>query len=547
MQVFYKQGRFLIMLLLLFLSNCQCAEEENTKGFFAKDNSDAFALLFTTNMRGYIEPCGCTSDPLGGLDRLAFVVEKARQSFRNRLLFVDAGNLFFDSAQKRTDIDLCQDEAKLDILLSTYQKLKVAGTLPGPFDQSRGYRFYRSFLQKYQISILNEMPRIGQILDQSGVKIGLIGLSSAIDFTKEARRLKDEGALIVVVIAQAPSSIVRTWFQGVEDVDIVILGQEMSEIPSPPELLSEHGPWLVSAAMQGQYLGIVEFRNISLKKAAPWQMNDSFDKNERRSRLLQSRQKSLKRQVNDSGLARRSFLEKQLRSIDMELDKNRKMQNIHIAIEGPHLSVRTLPLRKGIKPLFDVQKKLLAYEKSVPHLVAKCEANTNCQPVKSEQPTYVGVQTCKNCHVAAVNVWENAEVEIAATDEGGLPIKRRSGHALAWSTLEKKHKAADRNCIGCHSVGFMEPGGYCKVKEIDFRKNVQCESCHGPGSLHAVSGDKKWIKRDVPESTCRTCHHVPHIETTASFVYEDKLKLILGKGHGENLLMRLNHGSLKAK
>ena len=223
------------------------------------------------------------------------------------------------------------------------------------------------------------------------------------------------------------------------------------------------------------------------------------------------------------------------------------MPSNQVEIPGPFFKFRAIALHKEITPLPEVQKKLLAYEKSIPHLVSKCEANTNCQPVKPGEPTYVGVQTCKNCHLAAVNVWENAVVEMAGKNEKGLPIKQRSGHSLAWSTLEKKHKATDRNCIGCHSIGFMEPGGYCKVSEIDFRKNVQCESCHGPGSLHALSGDKKWIKREVPESTCRTCHHVPHIETTASFVYEDKLKLILGKGHGEALLMRLNHGSAKSQ
>jgi hypothetical protein len=85
----------------------------------------------------------------------------------------------------------------------------------------------------------------------------------------------------------------------------------------------------------------------------------------------------------------------------------------------------------------------------------------------------------------------------------------------------------------------MKPGGYCKVKDVKPFENVQCENCHGPGSLHAQTGDKKKIQRTVPESTCRSCHHVPHIPTEASFVYKDKLKIILGPGHGESLLRKL--------
>ncbi len=543
MRAFYLQCKFLRMLFLLFLSNCQCA----------KENKDTFALLFTTNVRGYIEPCGCTADPLGGLDRLAFIIDEFQKSFQNRLLFIDAGNLFFDSAEKKADVDLCQDEARLDVLLSTYQNLKVAGTIPGPFDLTRGDQFYRSFLQKHQIPILNYAPFQGQILNQSGVKLGLIGVGSELekaallkpDFIKEIQRLKNEGADIIVAVAQAPTSIVKTWFQSVSDVDVVILGQEMSEVPLLPELLEEQGPWFISAGMQGQYLGVVEFKNISLKKTSHFQIDDRKEKSERRSRLLLNRAQSLKRHIKDATLERRSFLEKQLKNIETELAKAQKMQSNFGEIQGPYFSVRTIALRKEIPPMLEVQKKRLAYEKSLPRLVAKCEEKVNCESVKAGMPTYVGVQTCKNCHQAAVNVWENSVWEMNAKDEKGLSIKQRSGHAIAWSTLEKKHKESDRSCIGCHSIGFMEPGGYCKVNEIDFRKNVQCESCHGPGSLHAVSGDKKLIKREVPESVCRSCHHVPHIETTTSFVYEDKVKLILGKGHGEALLMRLNHGVTK--
>ena len=87
----------------------------------------------------------------------------------------------------------------------------------------------------------------------------------------------------------------------------------------------------------------------------------------------------------------------------------------------------------------------------------------------------------------------------------------------------------------------MQPGGYCKSTEVDFRKDVQCESCHGPGSLHAKSGKKQDIIGKVDEQTCRNCHHVPHIKSFESFNFERDVVKVLGKGHGEKLLQQLNH------
>ena len=126
-------------------------------------------------------------------------------------------------------------------------------------------------------------------------------------------------------------------------------------------------------------------------------------------------------------------------------------------------------------------------------------------------------------------------------DKLGNPIIRKLGHAHAWETLVANKKAQDPNCIGCHSIGYDKPGGYCKVDEVDFRKNVQCESCHGPGSKHAAAGTKDFIKRAVPESTCRGCHHVPHIATPESFNYDESLLKITGPGHGEELYNQLKH------
>ncbi len=59
-----------------------------TRGFDAARTAE---IYFSTEVAGYVEPCGCTTKPLGGVQRLATVV---RRGHDNHAL-VDAGNLLF--------------------------------------------------------------------------------------------------------------------------------------------------------------------------------------------------------------------------------------------------------------------------------------------------------------------------------------------------------------------------------------------------------------------------------------------------------------------
>jgi len=69
---------------------------------------------------------------------------------------------------------------------------------------------------------------------------------------------------------------------------------------------------------------------------------------------------------------------------------------------------------------------------------------------------------------------------------------------------------------------------------------VQCEACHGPGSLHAAK--PKRVKVPVPapgKAVCDTCHTPEHSDT---FQLEAYLRDVLGKGHGEKRRAALGDG-----
>src|SRR5262249_12489855 len=87
------------------------------------------------------------------------------------------------------------------------------------------------------------------------------------------------------------------------------------------------------------------------------------------------------------------------------------------------------------------------------------------------KPTYVGSEACRNCHRSAYKVW------------------KETPHSHAYQTLVDARRPSlrqhDGECIVCHTVGFGYTSGFTNEQQTPKLKNVGCESCHGPGSLHA--------------------------------------------------------------
>ncbi len=97
-------------------------------------------------------------------------------------------------------------------------------------------------------------------------------------------------------------------------------------------------------------------------------------------------------------------------------------------------------------------------------------------------PHYIGSEACKKCHEHAYEVWQ------------------ASDHSHAYQSLvNAKHPSLrqyDGECIVCHTVGFGYKTGYTNENDTPKLINVGCESCHGPGSLHAKNPEsQEWRER----------------------------------------------------
>ncbi len=96
---------------------------------------------------------------------------------------------------------------------------------------------------------------------------------------------------------------------------------------------------------------------------------------------------------------------------------------------------------------------------------------------------YVGSEACQKCHPFAYQVWKNSK------------------HAQAFHTLETatrpKLRQFDGECVVCHVIGFDYLTGYRNEQATPHLKDVGCESCHGPGSIHADKKNPNWRKRQL--------------------------------------------------
>lgn len=532
-----------IKLLLAYISisclifSCKKTEEPSYILPFKELSDDAFSIVFSANLEGYIAPCGCTSNPLGGLDRFATIFNDIKKT--HEVILISTGNLLFEN-HKQSQADQCQEDAKLNILLPNLNKLGLKYTAIAGNDSARGEKFFQDIFNKHNISIMDSVNIIKInnmilgifIIDQNYIENNNIKIHIN-------ELIKKNNINATLAISQLPSVMTKKIFADLSDIDVVIQANTTSNDMKMPELISSSGPWMIEGGKQGQYFTIITWQHLSKRKGRLF-YDDRSIVNANREEFIIQRLKLLHDQLKEASDDRIGFIKERINIAEKELLSLKKIKNFS-PLDKPNVSFNAFTINKKIKPMPTIKKEIDNYDKTLPLLSKKCEENIECPKAKNDEAVYVGDISCKSCHAEAYNVYKNALSIKKTLNESGQEIKRTVGHSKAWQTLVDIHKENDRSCIGCHSVGFMKAGGYCKTSSVGNFGNVQCESCHGAGSLHAKTADKKFINRAVSEHTCRSCHHTPHIESFESFNYERDLIKILGKGHGEKLLNTLIH------
>ena len=505
----------------------------------AETTVTVFALA---EVRGQIEPCGCTTDPLGDLARTAELVTAARA--RNPVVVIDAGSLLYP----RTTIDpqaRPQEDLKADLLARVYrEELAVAAVGLGPNDLAAGPGQVRL---PRQVANLPASAGVAlappTVITAGSERIGVFGVIDPAQVpslgagdpvaaaTAAVARLRADGATRVFALATMSKKDAVALVRQVAGVDLVVIAAGLAA-PEPKEVRASAevvgSTIVIVPANRGQVVSRVD---LTLRPGGG-PLADAIgpvaaaDRQRELTDRIATLDEELARYAKDPEAdpafvaAHRQERDQLARTRD-ELGTNPR----RVPATGSYFELAQLRISKALACDGEVVKAKQEYTRAAGAAnVAAAKAAPPPPPPPEGTATYVGTDACGDCHAEAVTFW------------------KQTRHAEAWQTLVEVDKQFDFDCINCHVTGWGRPGGATMAQSEGLR-DVQCETCHGPGSLHVDADDvdaKKTITLAPAVDLCATeCHTVEHSDTFDRTAY---LRDVIGPGHGEKARAILGPG-----
>lgn len=140
-----------------------------------------------------------------------------------------------------------------------------------------------------------------------------------------------------------------------------------------------------------------------------------------------------------------------------------------------------------------------------------------------QKTTFSGAKACASCHGKEYDQWKTTR------------------HASAMQTLVKRNAQYNPQCVRCHVTGYMVDNGFREYRNTPQMANVQCEVCHGPGFQHVVERRRAQIaakmggrkdagttptvkmRMNFGEQSCSACHDAAN---DPRFDYKRDIKLV---------------------
>ncbi|MBL8626370.1 MAG: hypothetical protein JNK64_33955 [Myxococcales bacterium] len=533
-----RRGVGLILPLLAVLG-CSGRTSKAPPSPPAETTITVFALA---EVRGQIEPCGCTTDPLGDLARTAELVTAARA--QHPVVVIDAGSLLYPRAtidpQARP-----QEDLKADLLARVYKdELAVAAVGLGPNDLAAGPDQVRLPRQVANLPATAGVALAPPTVVTAGSeKIGVFGvidpalvpalgasdpLAAA---TAAVAKLRADGATRVFALATMSKKDAVTLVRKVAGIDLVVIAAGIAA-PEPKDVRASAevvgSTIVVVPANRGQ---VVSRLDLTLRPGGGPLVDAigpaaAADRQRELADRIATLDEELARFEKDPE-ADQAFVAAHRRERD-ELARTKDELGTNprrVPATGSYFELAQLRISKALACDLDVVKAKQEYTRAAGVAnVAAAKAAPPPPPPPDGTATYVGTEACADCHAEAVTFW------------------KQTRHAQAWQTLVEVDKQFDFDCINCHVTGWGKPGGATMAANETLR-DVQCETCHGPGSIHVDADDvdaKKTITLAPATDLCATeCHTIEHSDTFDRTAY---LRDVIGPGHGEKARAILGDG-----
>ena len=522
-----------------------CSKSEVKGGGSASDSAipgkPTFTLFALAELRGQIGPCGCTSDPLGDLSRTAKLVADARAA--GPVLVVDAGSVLFSKSPVPPQLD-AQETLKADLIRATYKDALQVGAIGlGPADLAKGPGAVQLARQVVNLAPGSAIPIAPpRLIEVGGAKVGVFGviaeravpglaITDPVVAAKAAvAQLREGGADVIVGRVQAatkPDAVALVRAIGGIDLAIAGLGTNAPEPDRVEPAAQKLGDsWLIVPANRGQVLPRID---VTVRGKSV--LVDAIGAGAAKARIaalddrLTGLDAELAKFATDKDADPAFVAQKQTERAQLAAERQALVEHPVVApATGSYFTLEQLRVNKTLACNATVQDAVRAFDRAAGQANLKAAGDALVKPPAKGEASYVGTDQCSDCHPQEVAFW------------------KKTVHATAWKTLVDRGQELDLDCIGCHVTGWDKRGG-SNLAHNDNLRDVQCETCHGPGSIHVAKGGEEKpaaIRRAPPESFCaRECHTKEHSDT---FQYEAYLRDVTGPDHGADLRKKLGDG-----
>lgn len=492
-------------------------------------------LFYTAEVHGAVEPCGCTSDPLGDISRLAALIGDARRTGAGVAL-IDAGGLLYPEG-KLAAREQPSADVRARFLATQFERLGLLGAALGETDTVAGAGQVRPARLASNVTGAGSVVRPPRVDTVGGIKIGVLGVAAAESVTalgkgkvgdpveaakRDVADLRRQGAEVVVVLAPVDKTVARRVAREA-GADVVVLGKRVGA--GMPRLERVGQALIVAPADELQRVGRLEI--VMRPGTSPGAgLQDAGGpeairlRKEELDRAIERLRSDLRTWTSAAPATKPAagapsdpaFVASKQRELgDLQSERGRLDAPWAPPATGNYAVNELVPLRRSLRRDSAVVTAMKKLDQEIAALNLKQAVPP--PPPEPGRAFYVGTAKCAGCHKGADRFW------------------KQTVHAHAWKTLVDGGKQADYKCVSCHVTGYGQVGG----STLGFTKNlesVQCETCHGPGSIHvAAEGNEEpsSVKRDTPETVCLGCHTEQHSDT---FKFEAYLRDIVGPGHG---------------
>lgn len=464
------------------------------------DHLQRLRLLVTSDLHGTLEVCGCVARQLGGIAR--------RETIRRRLLgqqdpvlMVDLGNAY--TYERGDPILDAAGRRELGLALDLMGRQGYAVAAVGHTEMLRGVPFFQDMARVHSLPYVNANLSSGgrplappwSITRSGSLRIGWISALDPGRFAEDHARYYEE------------------HIQGLASADVVSALADAARAVRPKvDLVLAIGSIAPDVALRVLREAPVD-GVLSSDTGAGALSGDLAFPTDDEARLI-------------------GFLDGKL--LFFGTGEGRWMQEIVLSLsEGGRIARADLNhylLDEGVPDFPAFRQRLAAFYDAArvdPDLAGSEKPVAQVLPglLKAR---YVGAASCALCHAEEMEDWEDTH------------------HAAAFTVLLTRHRNYAPRCVGCHVTGYGHPSGYRLGDPLETLRHVQCEMCHGPGSLHSAAPSTMNIIRRPPREACFECHTIEHSNMNADNFAEYYGRVIHGQASGASQMSSLGHAGHSA-